>query len=130
MDLGRPFRPFEQLMAVLPPRSSHALPTEYQKLMMYVFRFCCIFSFVFRDPQSKIADFYPHDFGLDLNGKKHAWQAVVLLPFIDVIPANISTIKFGRNIDCWMPCDLWLILYQTKKFVEIHLVNQNCSYIR
>jgi hypothetical protein len=33
--------------------------------------------------KSLIADFYPQQFGLDLNGKKYLWQGVVLLPFID-----------------------------------------------
>ena len=68
-DLGRPFKPYEQLMGVLPPRSSHALPEAFAELM--------------KDPNSELADFYPTDFALDLNGKKFAWQAVVLLPFID-----------------------------------------------
>ena len=68
-ELARPFRPFEQLMGVLPPRSAHALPEPLAQLMT--------------DPGSEIADFYPEDFALDLNGKKFLWQAVVLLPFID-----------------------------------------------
>ena len=67
-ELARPFRPFEQLMGVLPPRSAHALPEPLAQLMT--------------DPGSEIADFYPEDFALDLNGKKFLWQAVVLLPFI------------------------------------------------
>lgn len=68
-ELGEPFLPFQQLMAVLPPRSADALPPAIAALM--------------RDPSSEIADFYPTDFAVDLNGKKFMWQAVVLLPFID-----------------------------------------------
>ena len=32
--LAEPYRPLEQLMAVLPPRSSHALPEAHAKLML------------------------------------------------------------------------------------------------
>ena len=67
--LGAPFKPFEQLMAVLPPRSAVALPESLCAIM--------------RDPDSELADCYPIDFAIDLNGKKFAWQAVVLLPFIE-----------------------------------------------
>ncbi|KAL2821287.1 XRN 5'-3' exonuclease N-terminus-domain-containing protein [Aspergillus cavernicola] len=68
-EKGTPFRPFEQLMGVLPASSNHAIPEVFHGLMS--------------EPDSEIIDFYPEDFAVDLNGKKFAWQGVVLLPFID-----------------------------------------------
>jgi 5'-3' exoribonuclease 2 len=69
-DKGRISRPFEQLMSVLPAASRHAIPDVFHDLMT--------------NPDSEIIDFYPEEFELDLNGKKFAWQGVVLLPFIDM----------------------------------------------
>eukprot|EP00928_Gymnodinium_smaydae_P071372 TRINITY_DN54986_c0_g1_i1.p1 TRINITY_DN54986_c0_g1~~TRINITY_DN54986_c0_g1_i1.p1 ORF type:complete len:945 (-),score=125.90 TRINITY_DN54986_c0_g1_i1:413-3247(-) len=68
---GAPFLPFQQLMSVLPPCSAEdaGIPKMMRDLMT--------------EPFSPIIDFYPVDFGLDLNGKRFTWQAVILLPFID-----------------------------------------------
>lgn len=68
-DQGKPFRPYEQLMGVLPAASNHAIPEVFRSLMS--------------EEDSEILDFYPEDFPIDLNGKKFTWQGVALLPFID-----------------------------------------------
>jgi 5'-3' exoribonuclease 2 len=34
-------------------------------------------------PEQRLADFYPMDFGVDLNGKTMAYEAIVLIPFMD-----------------------------------------------
>ncbi len=68
-ELSTPFNPVEQLMAVLPSDSSHAIPKESRWLMT--------------DVESPIIDFYPTEVPVDPNGKAMPWLWVVLLPFID-----------------------------------------------
>jgi 5'-3' exoribonuclease 1 len=67
--LGQPFRPYQQLMGVLPDRSKKIVPVPYHELMT--------------STDSPIIDFYPRDFELDMNGKRMEWEAVVKIPFID-----------------------------------------------
>ncbi|KAH0562252.1 hypothetical protein GP486_003048 [Trichoglossum hirsutum] len=67
--LGQPFRPFQQLMGVLPDRSKRIVPVPYHELMT--------------STDSPIIDFYPREFELDMNGKRMEWEAVVKIPFID-----------------------------------------------
>ncbi|GAB1226003.1 hypothetical protein ENUP19_0273G0012 [Entamoeba nuttalli] len=64
-----PFRPFEQLMSVLPPRSKSCLPYQFHDLM--------------KSKGSPISDFYPDTFELDFNGEKVDYKAIVVLTFID-----------------------------------------------
>ena len=74
-EMGKPFRPIDQLMAVLSPKSSHAIPVCLRHVM--------------EDPMSDIIDFYPTDFYTDTKGKKvfnnnqFAWMGEVILPFIE-----------------------------------------------
>uniref|UniRef100_A0A1A7XG93 5'-3' exoribonuclease 1 n=3 Tax=Iconisemion striatum TaxID=60296 RepID=A0A1A7XG93_9TELE len=68
-DLGKPFMPFQQLLAVLPAASQALLPDCYRDLMT--------------STNSSIIEYYPLDFKTDLNGKQQEWEAVVLIPFID-----------------------------------------------
>jgi 5'-3' exoribonuclease 1 len=68
-ELGQPFMPFQQLLGCLPPASCNFLPRPYQWLMT--------------SADSPVLHFYPTDFGIDQDGKKNPWEAVVLLDFID-----------------------------------------------
>ncbi|XP_001849256.2 5'-3' exoribonuclease 1 [Culex quinquefasciatus] len=83
-EMGKPFLPFQQLLSVLPAASKDHLPTAYHKLMT--------------DPDSSVIDYYPENFGTDLNGKQQAWEAVVLIPFIDE----------KRLLKAMEPCDAFL----------------------
>ena len=68
--LGKPLTPLEQLMAVLPAASAHAIPGPCRELML-------------NKQMSPVADFYPDDVDVDPNGKAMPWLHVVLLPFVD-----------------------------------------------
>ncbi|KAG5513744.1 hypothetical protein PMAC_000782 [Pneumocystis sp. 'macacae'] len=67
--LGTPFKPFEQLMAVLPERSKKLVPKPFADLMV--------------NETSPIRGFYPEDFELDMNDKKASWEAIAKIPFIN-----------------------------------------------
>ncbi|KAL1518589.1 hypothetical protein AB1Y20_002877 [Prymnesium parvum] len=59
-----------QLVAVLPPLSAPLLAKSHAELLTAA--------------DSPVAHMFPTTLRLDYRGKKHAWQAVVLLPFIDL----------------------------------------------
>ena len=113
-DIGAAFTPFQQLMAVFPPASGHALPSAYRAPPPTIASslprsptppptanstsHCCpstsaltlfassalaplaLLGTLMVHPSSPIIDFYPIDFGNDLNGKKFSWQAIAYAP--------------------------------------------------
>ncbi|WJX50004.1 hypothetical protein P8452_36370 [Trifolium repens] len=68
-EKGVPFLPFDQLLSVLPQRSSYALPKAYAQLML--------------DEESKIFDLFPQNFEVDIEGKRFMWQGICKLPYMD-----------------------------------------------
>jgi len=87
-ELGKPFQSVQQLMAVLPNDSNHAVPEAAKWLMS--------------DQKSPISEFYPKDVSYDPNGKAMPWLWVVLLPFIDenrLLSALEGTISKWSDID-------------------------------
>ena len=68
-ELDAPFPPFLQQLLILPPQSAKWMASAFQSLMF---------------PPSPIARFYPTEFEVDRNGRKNEWQAVVLLPIVDL----------------------------------------------
>ncbi|TYH93600.1 hypothetical protein ES332_A13G264600v1 [Gossypium tomentosum] len=102
---GQPFKPFDQLMSVLPPRSAHALPKLYAKLIT--------------DANSQIIDFCPTDFEIDIDGKRHAWQGICKLPFIDEERLLSETLRLEKEL---MPEETERNAEKTDKvFVPTHL---------
>ena len=63
-----PFRPFEQLMFILPPESKHLLPESYQSLMT---------------SNSPIAQYYPETYNFDGIFRRFFWQCPPILPPIN-----------------------------------------------
>jgi 5'-3' exonuclease len=64
-----PFKPFQQLLTILPPDSiKNLLPKCYSDHFV---------------GNPDFEQFYPLTFDMDLNGRSMPWEAIVLIPFID-----------------------------------------------
>lgn len=64
-----PLKPFQQLLAVLPPQSSQLLPSPLSSLMT--------------DDNSPLKKYYPTEFTVDYSGKRNDWEGIIKLPPID-----------------------------------------------
>lgn len=60
------YTPFQQLSAILPFKSFHLLPDHYSEIV-----------------KECLAEFFPNDFDIDLNGRALPWEAACLIPFVD-----------------------------------------------
>eukprot|EP00760_Papus_ankaliazontas_P017216 PhM_4_TR17072/c1_g1_i1/m.87210/K12618/XRN1, SEP1, KEM1; 5'-3' exoribonuclease 1 len=70
-ELGRPFTPHQQLLAVLPPQSHPCVPKVYWDLML--------------SEDSPLQQFCPDisDIKIDREGTRNSWEGIVLLPFLE-----------------------------------------------
>ena len=77
-----PTTPFQQLLSVLPPKSSALIPLPLSQLLL--------------DSKSSIKQFCPEQFEIDLSGKRKEWEGIVLLPMV-----NFSVIEdeYSKHID-------------------------------
>lgn len=75
---GKPLRPMEQLLAVLPPLSKDLLPECLHRIF------------------ETLKDMYPLDFKVDMFQKCMDWQAVAILPFLN-IDAIVSAFEKHQN---------------------------------
>jgi 5'-3' exonuclease len=64
-----PLLPFQQLLSIMPPKSSNLLPQPLNKLLI--------------EDDSEMKQYCPEDFEIDLAGKKNDWQGIVRLPIIN-----------------------------------------------
>lgn len=76
--IGAPFLPFQQLLAVLPPKSANLLPSPLNDVLL-----------------KRMSKYYPDNVEIDLSGKKNEFQGIVMLPFIE--PKNINKIYLENS---------------------------------
>jgi 5'-3' exoribonuclease 1 len=77
-----PTTPFQQLLSVLPPKSSGLIPVPLSQLLT--------------DSKSDIKKFCPEKFEVDVSGKRRAWEGIVLLPMVDF---SVIEYEYNKHID-------------------------------
>jgi len=82
--IGKPLKPFMQLLAVLPPQSNYLLPINLRKLVL--------------NQNSSIAFMYPIEFEQDFINKKKYWMGIPKLPPLDFDMLKHSYFKYENEI--------------------------------
>ena len=82
--LGKPVKPFVQLLTVLPPQSNYLLPKQLQKIML--------------NHNSTVAHLYPTDFTQDFIGKARYWMAIPNLPPLEIELLKRSYAKYKDKL--------------------------------
>ena len=80
-----PTKPFQQLLSVLPPKSSSLIPSPLCQLLT--------------DSKSKIKKFCPDYIDIDLSGKRREWEGIVLLPMVNFNVINEEYLKYIDKVD-------------------------------
>lgn len=83
-ELGKPLKPFQQLLSVLPPQSSFLLPNGLAKLMTH--------------PKSSLVFAYPREFEQDFVNKRKHWSAIPKLPPLDIEMVKKSYYKYKDEL--------------------------------
>jgi 5'-3' exonuclease len=78
-NLGTPWKPFESLIAILPPVSAELLPSGLSSLIT--------------DPESPLKEFFPDTVDILQHHKNIEWKAIACLPFVkrDSVTAAIQS---------------------------------------
>jgi len=77
-----PTKPFQQLLSVLPPKSSTLIPIPISQLLT--------------SDSSGIKKFCPDKFEVDISGKRREWEGIVLLPMVDF---GVIETEYSKHID-------------------------------
>lgn len=77
-----PILPFLQLLVILPPKSSHLLPTVFRDLY-----------------NKKLKQYCPDKIDIDLSGKRRKWEGIVILPELNFNTFKDSYFSVIDNVD-------------------------------
>lgn len=83
--LGKPTKPYEQLLMVIPPQSYELLPKSYRHLVF--------------DDESPIIEYYPITFEEDFLHKTFRWEGIPLINYVSInkVRQSIKGLKLSND---------------------------------